>query len=248
MNIYILGAGGWIPNKNQTSCVMVECNNELILLDAGTGVANLRKYSTVLEKYDTINLIFSHYHLDHTIGLIYLDHYVRDKKLKIYGPGKMAYPYTTSYYLHELLRQEFFARCIDDFSDDVRIIDFPSHEFFIGKTKIAVKEQSHSSPSFQISVDNKLVYATDTSFDIERWKNMTSRVLLHECWDYRDGNQSSKHTSLLQLKNQMLLNKFDQIYLIHQNPDWNNEDYCKIKKMISATNIFVAQDGMELRI
>ena len=41
VNIVILGANGWIPTQNETSCLMVEYKNQLILLDAGTGIANL---------------------------------------------------------------------------------------------------------------------------------------------------------------------------------------------------------------
>ena len=68
MNIYILGAAGWIPGANETSCIMVENKGQLFILDAGTGLSNIRKYAHILDKYDTVHLLLSHYHLDHMIA------------------------------------------------------------------------------------------------------------------------------------------------------------------------------------
>ncbi len=247
MKVYVLGAAGWIPGDNETSSVMVECQDSLFLLDAGTGLSNIKNYRSVLLKYDTIHIILSHYHLDHTIGIIYLDPFVRDKKIKIYGPGKMAYPETTSYYIHALLRTEFFSRSIDDFSDDVQLIDFPAETFYIGKTKVSVKEQQHSSPSFRIVLDDRLVYATDTTFDPDTWDKLSGTLLLHECWDYGH-TINDRHTSLWQLKNQLPLNRFDKVVLIHQNPFWDVGDFESIKKSIAGTNLVLAKDGMQLSI
>ena len=177
MTIYILGSAGWIPGTNETSCIMVENRGELFILDAGTGMSNLRKYRGVLDRYDTVHLLLSHYHLDHMIGLIYIDPFIREKRFRVYGPGRMAYPETTEYYLHAFLRKEFFSRSIDTFSDDVRIMDFPAESFFIGDTKITVTEQKHSAPSFRITLDERLIYATDTVFQADAWSGISADVL-----------------------------------------------------------------------
>ena len=247
MTIYVLGSAGWIPGQNETSSLLIEHNNTLFLLDAGTGVANIRMYTSVLSKYDTVHVLFSHYHLDHTIGLIYLDPFVRDKKLVIYGPGKLAYPETNGYYIHALLRSEFFSRSIDNFSSYVQLLDYPALSFSIGETSIHLKPQKHSSPSFQIGLDQKMIYATDTTFDPEDWADVSAEVLFHECWDYTQSH-SDRHTSLWQLKNQLPLDRFGKVVLIHQNPAWNDDDYFNIRTMISRTNIVLGEDGMCLVI
>ena len=112
MTIYIMGSAGWIPGTNETSCIMVENRGELFILDAGTGMSNLRKYREVLDRYDTVHLLLSHYHLDHMIGLIYIDPFIREKRFRVYGPERMAYPETTEYYLHAFLRKEFFPEVL----------------------------------------------------------------------------------------------------------------------------------------
>lgn len=245
MIIRVLGSAGWIPGKNETSCVMIEHNDMLFLLDAGTGISNLFKYKDVLEKYDTIHVILSHYHLDHTIGLIYLDPLVRNKTLRIYGPGKLAYPETTDYYIHALLRKEFFSRNIDDFSNDVECLDFPDYIFNIGTSVVRVLEQKHSAASFQIALDDYVVYATDTSFDASTLKNTSAKVLLHECWDV-DDNNSGRHSSLEQLISFFPQSKYEKLVLIHQNPNWNENDLSRIKRFIAGTQIVLAEDEMEI--
>ena len=39
MTVHVLGAAGWIPGVNETSCIMVENKGSLFILDAGTGSA-----------------------------------------------------------------------------------------------------------------------------------------------------------------------------------------------------------------
>lgn len=247
MKIHILGSAGWIPGDNETSCIMVENKGTLFILDAGTGLSNLRKYRAVLEKYDTVYLLLSHYHLDHMIGLIYIDPFIREKKFRVYGPGRMAYPETTEEYLHAFLRKEFFSRSIDTFSRDVQIRDFPSETFCIEDTKITVARQKHSAPSFRITMDDRLIYATDTVFQADAWDGISADLLFHECWEYETSGHD-RHTSLQQLKNELPLGSFGKIYLIHHNPDWSEEDFQNIREMTEGTNIALAEDGMEIRI
>lgn len=249
MIVHVLGAAGWIPGAHETSCFMVEHNESLFFLDAGTGMSNLRHHETVLTKYKTLHILLSHYHLDHTIGLTYLLPYANNKVIRIYGPGKMAYPETTSYYMHSLFRQEFFSRRIESFSHDVKCLDFPSAQFTIDKTQIRVRQQAHSSPSFRISLDDKLIYATDTSFDPEEWVNERAALLLHECWDSgKSFDEASKHTSLQHFVRGIPTENFEKIVLVHQNPAWDNEDYRIIEDALSDSNITLAHDNMMLTV
>ncbi|MCL2036508.1 MAG: MBL fold metallo-hydrolase [Oscillospiraceae bacterium] len=58
-----------------TSCVAVRINNDIILLDTGTGVMNLALPQAKLIDGNTrkeINVMYSHYHNDHTCGLLFL--------------------------------------------------------------------------------------------------------------------------------------------------------------------------------
>lgn len=243
MNVWFLGTGGWIPGENETSSFLVEHQDQLFLLDAGTGVSNLRHYTHILDRYDTLHVLLSHYHLDHTVGLIYLSPYVRNKRLRIYGPGKMAYGKSAGTYL----REEFFSRSIDRFSHDVECIDFPGPVFWIGPTKITVAQQKHSAPSFRIGLDDQLLYATDTAFEKDAWGSIHAQVLLHECREH-GCSDSNRHASLQQLKQELPSEHFGRIFLIHHNPFWTEEDWAQIRADIAGTNIEIATDGVCLTL
>ena len=247
MRLVFLGCGGWIPRENETSCFAVEHKDSLILLDAGTGIANLPMIRDIYSSYDTVSIILSHYHLDHIIGLIYLLPYLDDKTINIYGPGKPVYGRSTEEILSDLFQQDLFSRPLNRIAREVNCIDYGSSSFDIKDIHISVDEQKHSSPSFQITIDDVLRYSTDTSFDVTTVeKGDGAKVLLHECWNI--SGEDSKHTSLEQILKQLNTQRFDDIYLIHQNPVWTESDIEQIRERIQGTNIHLPHDGERVEI
>ena len=225
----------------------MEHKNQLIMLDAGTGVSNLKDYQDVWNKYDSVSIILSHFHLDHLIGLIYLPHFLRGKKLRIYGPGKPAYEKTTEEYLNEMFQTAFFPTTISKLADKVEIYDYSAGDFQIGNVKIQVREQKHTSPSFQICIDEKLVYATDVCFENDVWNHvLKAKVLLHECCEIDVYDPT--HTTLTHLMDGISEKQFENIYLIHHNAEWSEEDRKRVEEMIEGTKISVLHDGRILEI
>lgn len=165
MRLHVIGCGGYIPVRNETSCFLVEQRGELIMLDAGTGATNLSKCQDILQRYDKLSVILSHFHLDHIIGLIYLVPFLRGRELHIYGPGKLAYGQATEEILNDLMRHPYFVRIPRELCGSVHIHDYGCGGFLIGDVPIGVAPQTHSDPSFRITIDDRLVYATDTGFD-----------------------------------------------------------------------------------
>jgi ribonuclease BN (tRNA processing enzyme) len=71
---------------SNTLCVAVKTGEEVIILDAGTGLCGL----TELSRYDSKkkHLFLTHYHMDHIEGLLfYPDLFEPDKEIVIYGIG-----------------------------------------------------------------------------------------------------------------------------------------------------------------
>ena len=247
MKLYALGCAGWIPGKNETSCFLVEHKNELIMLDAGTGVSNLGKFQDVWGKYDSFSIILSHFHLDHLIGLIYLPPFLKGKKMKIYGPGKPAYGKTTKEYLSEMFQIAFFPTPIQALADQVEIYDYSAGDFSIGDVKVKIRKQKHTSPSFQICIDEELVYATDVCFEKEAWNHgLKAKILLHECCEVEKYDPT--HTTLTHLIEGLSPEQFEKIYLIHHNPEWSEEDWKVVEKKVKGTKIGVLNDGVVLGV
>src|SRR5262245_34682861 len=89
MRLIPLGINGFVPTFGRhTTSFLILTSDTAILLDAGTGVARLldSHVADVLASYENLNIILSHYHLDHIIGLSYLAGIRRKMAVSIYAP------------------------------------------------------------------------------------------------------------------------------------------------------------------
>ena len=74
-----------------TSCIEIRTkNNNLIILDMGSGIRNLGKKIISDKSYDNeINIVLSHYHWDHIMGFFYFAPLYNEKyTINIYGYNK----------------------------------------------------------------------------------------------------------------------------------------------------------------
>ncbi len=73
----IRGARGTVPAcgaqylryGGNTTCFSLQSRNGLLVIDAGTGIANLGREIAKLDKLPQVTIFFTHFHLDHLIGL-----------------------------------------------------------------------------------------------------------------------------------------------------------------------------------
>lgn len=248
MRVHVLGSAGWIPGEDETSCFMVEHEGALLLLDAGTGVSNLARHLDVLERHERITVLLSHYHLDHVIGLIYLLPFLEGKELHIYGPGRPCYDRSTRDLLEQLLQPAFFSRPLERFCERVACFDYCGKDFSADGVAVSVVPQRHSAPSFRLTLDNRLIYATDTAFNPSEWcGDYHGMTLLHECWDVTSEGQG-KHTSARVLLDGLPAELVRSTYLIHKNPSWTRADLDVLERMAQAKGAHVARDGMVLEV
>lgn len=243
---WVLGSMGWMPAAGrQTACVLVEIGNELMLLDAGTGVANLASYADVLERHDRLSIVLSHYHLDHMAGLMYLKRFVAHKRVDVYGPGRPVYPRATESYVGDLLQPAIYSSGPMGFAAHVRYFDYGGEDFELGEVAVRVRSQRHSAPSFELRLGNVLTYATDTCFDARAWEDYpATRVLLHECW--QTTAEDERHSSARALAAGVPGGVFNRVVLIHQNPAWNTEERCEVAQTVSSRGFELAEDGMHI--
>jgi ribonuclease BN (tRNA processing enzyme) len=106
-----LGINGFIPSfGRQTMSFLLLTGNEALLLDAGTGVGRLleRTMIDLLQPYDCLNIILSHYHLDHVVGLSYLPGTWMRGVVRIYAPGRPFVETEPDQALSRLLQPLYF--------------------------------------------------------------------------------------------------------------------------------------------
>lgn len=70
-----------------TSCVELSSSDELVILDAGSGIVFLSQEERDFKQYSQIHLFITHYHYDHMIGIPFCKlFYQKDLTIHIYGP------------------------------------------------------------------------------------------------------------------------------------------------------------------
>lgn len=82
---------GGAPNQYQyavnTSCIEISNDEELIILDAGSGLVFLGQSDRDFKRYKRISLFITHYHYDHIIGLpFFMPAYHSGLEFHVYGP------------------------------------------------------------------------------------------------------------------------------------------------------------------
>ena len=78
--------GGRHKYGTNTLCIAVKAGDEVIILDAGTGICDLSDLQEY--KSNEKHLFLSHYHMDHIDGLLfYSEMFDPEMKIDIYGPG-----------------------------------------------------------------------------------------------------------------------------------------------------------------
>jgi ribonuclease BN (tRNA processing enzyme) len=157
MRIILLGTNGWYDNETgHTPCVLIETADCYLVLDAGSGFAQLDKY---LCGEKPVYLFLSHFHLDHTIGLHTLAKFNFANGLTIVGQagtlealnGLLRSPYTIS------LDKLRYATTIYEMPEGPPSLPF----------KVTSLPLVHADPciGFRFELNGKvLTYCTDTGY------------------------------------------------------------------------------------
>jgi ribonuclease BN (tRNA processing enzyme) len=247
MRLHCLGTVGYHPNDvRHTSCYYLPESG--ILLDAGTGAFRLAQ----LIETETLDVLLSHAHLDHTFGLTFLLDVLFQRpveKLRIWGESAKI-DAVKNHLFHELifpapLNAEWFS--IDD-----------RKEFEINGTKISWRPQEHPNGSVAYRLDwasgKRLVYATDTTGDTSDEHTEWSRdadLLMHECY-FRDSAEEwalkTGHSWTSRVAEVAAASKPKKLLLTHINPLEVSDDPVDIESIRSRvpSEVLLATDGMSL--
>lgn len=190
IRIVPLGTNGFIPSFDRhTMSVLVLSEGDALLLDAGTGVARLLEPRIVelLEPYERLNILLSHYHLDHVVGLSYLLGAWRRGRVRIYAPGRPFVEADPEDALGQLLRPPLFPLRLRDFPVPVEVIPVTGEHLQVGALSVQLRTQKHPGGSMGIRIADTIAYATDTAVEQATAAFVHGvRLLMHEVY-YADG-------------------------------------------------------------
>jgi ribonuclease BN (tRNA processing enzyme) len=182
MLLTFLGTAGWMPSSGkETSAFLVRSFDDALLLDAGTGISRLVTEPSLLEGISRIDILLSHFHLDHVIGLSYLNA-LKGVEIGVWGPGALLYGVSS----HDVLRRLLSPPLLEfDMTDRIAAVqDVPGGTFQVNEFKVEARHQpTHTSPSLAYRVNDDLVYCTDTEYDSGNIEfAQGAQLLLHEAW------------------------------------------------------------------
>jgi ribonuclease BN (tRNA processing enzyme) len=190
----LLGTAGWVPtDSRETACVAVRNGEQLLLLDAGTGVRRLLTSPEVVDGVRRIDILLSHFHVDHVVGLSYLPGLAAGTECVVWGPGRAMYATPTAELLRRFIGPPLFALDVDDF---LSVQELRVGELSFGPLTLSIRlQEKHTHPSVAFRIGDDLTYCTDTGYDAENSSFAAGcRHLIHEAF-YVDNPPDATHAT-----------------------------------------------------
>jgi ribonuclease BN (tRNA processing enzyme) len=219
MNGLLLGSGGWIPTtKRETCCAFLREGSHALLIDAGTGVQRLVEQPHLLRGVEEVDVVLTHFHLDHIVGLSYLPALSLPEPPTIWGPGQLLAGGSTRSLLGRLFSPPLFSAPLGEIASAVREIRLK--EFDIDSFPIATRVQAlHAEPTLALRIGDTLTYCTDTAPDPENVGFAAgSRVLLHDAWYAQASSDDHNHSAGGDAGRIAREAGVERLVLIHINP------------------------------
>jgi ribonuclease BN (tRNA processing enzyme) len=191
MKAWLLGSGGWISTAERaTACVLVRDAERALVVDAGTGLHRLVTEPELLAGTERLDVVLTHFHLDHVAGLGYLP--ALEPRTIVWGPGAWLYEQRTAELLAPLVEAPLSPFGAEDLPE-IRELEEGSQ--MIGGFGLRTRAQSrHWAPTAGIRIGDALAIVTDTGAD-EGTVPFVSGVhhLLHEAWSSSEAPGSARY-------------------------------------------------------
>ncbi len=180
-----LGTNGFFPSfGRQTMSFLVLAGDEALLLDAGTGVGRLAEPALAarLGTCTGLDVLLTHYHLDHVVGLSYL-RTLWAGPLTIHAPEPPLVDAPARESLARLIGPPFFPRPLANHAPPIEVAPYTRERLTIGAFELALRRQRHDGGSVGVRLGSELAYVTDTELDESTIGFATGvHTLLHEVW------------------------------------------------------------------
>ena len=244
----ILGGGGWLPaHGRHTACALLRRGAVAIMIDAGTGVARGVERPELFADLEHLDLVLTHFHLDHLVGLAYLPALGMSDRVTIWGPGRLLYGTPTSELLGQVSREPFHPLPLEKQQIEVRDLD--GDEVELAGMGVRMRRQDrHSSPTLGLRFDDALAWITDTALDPDTAGFVRGCGLLaHEAWCTTSAPKNEDiHTSAAHAARVALDAEIERLLLIHLPPFERSVDGLVNEAQASVPGSLPALDGTEL--
>jgi ribonuclease BN (tRNA processing enzyme) len=247
-SLIILGGGGWFPaNGRHTACALLRDDDAAILIDARTGAGRLIENPWLLDGIERLDILLTHFHLDHIAGLAYLPALGLTTETTLWGPGALLYGTPTRELLAPLSHEPFHPVPLEQQAIDVR--DIPRGDFEVAGTRIATRRQErHSAPTLGVRFDDTLAWITDTAYDPGSAPFAAGcGILAHECWFVSaQPRNADVHSSATQAAEVAATAGVERLLLIHLPPFEHDVVGLAIEAQSIVPRALLAEDGRDV--
>ena len=219
------------------------------MIDAGTGVARLVERPELLEGCETLDIVLSHFHLDHIAGLAYLPALELCNQTRVWGPGELLYGRPTFEVLDRLTHEPVHPVPLEQQHIEVR--DLPGFELELAGMQVAMRRQDrHTAPSLAFRFDDQLTWITDTAYDPDSAAFATGcQLLAHEAWFTTEiPRNETIHSSAMEAAQVAVDADVDRLLLIHLPPFQEGVEELVLEAQATAPLAESAAEGMGLAV
>ena len=246
--LIILGGGGWFPaHGRHTACALLRDGDAAIMIDAGTGVGRLVEEPSLLAGVERLDILLTHFHLDHVAGLSYLPALALCRETTVWGPGQSLYGTSTASLLERLSNEPFHPVPLSD--QDIQVRDLPEGEVELAGVRIHTRRQDrHTAPSLGFRFNDLLAWITDTAYD-EASAGFAEgcRLLAHEAWFTTEQPRNPTiHSSATEAAQVAAAADIDQLLLIHAPPFEPSVEALAVEAQLTFPRSLLAHDGADL--
>jgi ribonuclease BN (tRNA processing enzyme) len=203
LSITPLGTNGFIPTHGrQTQCYLVRRDDEAFVIDAGTGLGRLLEpeLAGALAGLERLDILLTHYHLDHTVGLSYLTAVASSLPVRIHAPAPPLVDGDPDS-LGTLINPPFFPIPFAAFPSRIEVVRYDGDAYELAGAKLRLRRQVHAGGSVGLVVDDRLGFATDCEVDPGSAAFFGDcQTLFHEIWvtdeEAAAGAQRTGHSTI----------------------------------------------------
>jgi ribonuclease BN (tRNA processing enzyme) len=244
----VLGGGGWIPaHGRHTATALMRRGDSAIMIDAGTGLARLMERPELLDGLQRLDIVLTHFHLDHIVGLAYLPSLEICEQTAIWGPGALLYGTPTAELLDRVSEEPFHPVLLEQ--QDIEVRDIPDGELELGGVRVTHRRQDrHSAPTLGLRFGDELAWVTDTAYDPGSAELATGcHVLAHEAWFTEDAPRNADiHSSGARAAEVAEAAEVSRLLLIHLPPFQASIDPLVNEAESRFGSVAAARDGLVL--
>ncbi|HEV3129723.1 MAG TPA: MBL fold metallo-hydrolase [Solirubrobacteraceae bacterium] len=244
----VLGGGGWLPaHGRHTATALMRQAESAIMIDAGTGVARLMECPELLAGVQRLDIVLTHFHLDHIAGLAYLPSLDICEETTVWGPGSLLYGTSTAELLDRVSQEPFHPVALDQ--QDIEVRDICQGELELGKVRMTHRRQGHhTAPTMGLRFGDELAWVTDTANDPGSVELAGGcQMLAHEAWFTEDAPRNPEiHSSAAQAAEIAAAAQVSQLLLIHLPPFTASIEAIVSEAEQRFPSVIPARDGLVL--